>query len=429
MQQKILVFLFVILPASLWAQDSLSLAEAIAFSLDNNYGIRIADMRTNVAAAQNTWGNAGALPRLDLNVSGRYFQSGNPASFLRSNQSVSPGLSLSWTVFDGFAMFANKTRLELLEDQSLGNAAVIVENNIQGIMVAYYDALVAQEGVAVLKEVLENSRERLEYEEFRLELGSTSTFDLLQFKNAVIVDSTNLVTQELNLLNAIRTLNQLMNAPIGNTYVLSDSLNADFDQYDVEDLRNSMIADNNNLRNQYMTQQIREQETRAARALYYPNLSVTAGTNYAVGQVGLADGSTRSVQAGDFSVGFTLSFNLFNGFNTQRQVEVANLNEKITELETQDLERSLENELFVVHDNYDARRRLLDLQSQNVENARLNLELANDRFQSGLINSFDFRQIQLQYLNAQLERLRALRNLNASETDLIRLTGGLVREG
>ena len=72
---------------------------------------------------------------------------------------------------------------------------------------------------------------------------------------------------------------------------------------------------------------------------------------------------------------------------------------------------------------------LLLLQTENVENAQLNLDLANDRFKSGLINSFDYRQVQAQYLNAQLERLRALRNLNASQAELVRLTGGLVREG
>ena len=97
-------------------------------------------------------------------------------------------------------------------------------------------------------------------------------------------------------------------------------------------------------------------------------------------------------------------------------------------METRELEQSLQNELFVTYDNYEARRRIYNLQAQNVQNARLNLDLANERFQSGLINTFDFRQIQLQYLNAHIARLQALRDLNSSETELIRLIGGLVRE-
>jgi len=411
------------------AQQPLSLADAISLGLKNNYGIQIADMRAQVARTNDTWGTVGALPRLDLNLNGRYFQSGNPASFLRSNQNLSTGLSFNWTVFDGMAMFANKARLELLEEQSVGNAAVVVENAIQAIMLAYYDALVADEGRKVLAEVLANSKERLEFEEYSLELGTTSTFDVLQFRNAVIVDSANLVSQELSLINAFRVLNQLMNTPIADTYRLTDTLNADFGTYELAELQQGMTENNNNLRNQFISQQIREQETRAAQALRLPSLSLNAGGNYTLGQAGLIDGTSRNIQAGDFSVGFTLAFNLFNGFNTTRQIEIARLNERITDLETRDLERSLLNELYVVYDNYEARRRLLLLQTENVENAQLNLDLANDRFKSGLINSFDYRQVQAQYLNAQLERLRALRNLNASKAELVRLTGGLIREG
>lgn len=404
------------------------MGDAIATSLDQNYGIQIADMRSRVAATQNTWGNAGAFPRVDFNFNGRYFRTNNPASFLLQDQRVTPGLALTWTVFDGMAMFANKARLDLLEEQALGNAALVVETNLQAILTTYYDALVAQEAVMVLQEILDNSKERLTYEEFRLEVGSTSTFDILQFKNAVITDSANLIAQQLTLTESLRTLNRLMNVPLGQTWTLTDTLATAFPDYARDDLREKMLADNHNLENQYLAQRIRIQETRSAEALYYPTLTLNGNANYAIGQAGLADNSTREINAGDFSVGFALSFNLFNGFNTRRQVEVARLNEQITELETGELRRSLEEELFITYDGYQARRGLLMLQTQNVDNARLNLDLANDRFQSGLINTFDFRQVQLQYLDAQLNRLRALRDLNASYVDLLRLTGGLVRE-
>ncbi|MEM9986704.1 MAG: hypothetical protein AAF804_16555, partial [Bacteroidota bacterium] len=51
---------------ALKAQEPLSLADAISISLENNYGIQIVDLQSKVAATQNTWGNAGALPRVGL---------------------------------------------------------------------------------------------------------------------------------------------------------------------------------------------------------------------------------------------------------------------------------------------------------------------------------------------------------------------------
>lgn len=433
-----LLLLGLLLPLSALAQKPLSLGQAIAIGLRNNYDLRIAELEQRQAAANNSWGNADALPRLDLGLSGRYFRSQNPASFFVGNQAISPGLSLSWTVFDGFAMFANKQRFELLEQESEGNAAVVVENTIQAILLAYYDALLQQQELKVREEILTNSKQRLEYEEFRREVGSTSTFDLLQFTNAVITDSAAVVTQRLTLRNTIRSLNLLMQEPIQTLYDLTDTLETRFERYPLGDLQEKMLGNNHNLQNQYLRQQIRRQETRSAQAAYWPSLSLGANANLTKGTTLFANRDTLNPEAGptrapvdwasDYAVSFTLSFTLFDGFNRQRQIQLAQLNEAIAATSSRQLEQSLTNELFVVYDNYEAQRQIFGLQSENARNARRNLDLANDRFESGLINTFDFRQVQLQYLNAELQRLRVLRDLNASETDLIRLIGGLVRE-
>jgi outer membrane protein TolC len=63
-----------------------------------------------------------------------------------------------------------------------------------------------------------------------------------------------------------------------------------------------------------------------------------------------------------------------------------------------------------------------------VRSAALNLELADERFQTGTINSFDFRQIQVNYLNTALNNLQARFDLLDSETELLRLTGGILNE-
>jgi len=49
-------------------------------------------------------------------------------------------------------------------------------------------------------------------------------------------------------------------------------------------------------------------------------------------------------------------------------------------------------------------------------------------FKSGAINSFNFRDIQLRYINASIRRLEAIFDLIDTETELLRLTGGIVSE-
>jgi outer membrane protein TolC len=61
-----------------------------------------------------------------------------------------------------------------------------------------------------------------------------------------------------------------------------------------------------------------------------------------------------------------------------------------------------------------------------VENARRNLEIGEERFRGGLINSFDYRTIQLSYINASQSQLNAYFNLKNTEIELMRLVGALV---
>ena len=79
-------------------------------------------------------------------------------------------------------------------------------------------------------------------------------------------------------------------------------------------------------------------------------------------------------------------------------------------------------------DFYDVRKQLLDVAQIGVKSATLNLQIATEKFRAGTINSFNFRDVQLIFLNASLAELEVTYNLIASETELMRLTGGIISE-
>ena len=427
--QTFLLIVCLLIGPLAWAQTpDLSLSDALRIGLKNNFDIRIADQSIRIAENNNSKGNAGMLPRVDLNMSGSWFETQNPASFVVNRRNGNSGINLSWNLFDGYRAVATKDRLEYLEEQSEGNASVIVETTMQAIILAYYNTLVAMEQLKVLEETLGASQRRFAYEEVRKEIGASGTFELLQFKDALYTDSTNLTIQQLNFRNAVKNLNLLMNVPIQSQWNFTDPLQTNFPSYDLRELREEMLENNNNLQNQYITNHILRQDTRLARANLYPTLGFNASTNYGLGTVTLVDGNSRDFSAFDYSAGLTLSLNLFNGGQTRRAIKSAQINEQIGLLQERQLEEALQNDLWVAHDTYNTRKEIKTLTDDLVENAQTNLEIAEDRFESGLINSLDYRQIQLQLLQAQLSRIQALRDLIESETELIRLTGGLVRE-
>ena len=69
---------------------------------------------------------------------------------------------------------------------------------------------------------------------------------------------------------------------------------------------------------------------------------------------------------------------------------------------------------------------LLNVADENLEASQLNLSISEEKYRSGVINSFNYRDVQLIYLNAALRRLQAIYNLIDSKTQLTRITGGFL---
>ncbi|MCK5258163.1 MAG: TolC family protein [Thermoplasmatales archaeon] len=62
------------------------------------------------------------------------------------------------------------------------------------------------------------------------------------------------------------------------------------------------------------------------------------------------------------------------------------------------------------------------------ENTKLNLNIAKEKFDAGTINSFNYRDLQIVYLNAAFNKLEAVYNLLDTHTELMRLTGNIITE-
>ena len=92
------------------------------------------------------------------------------------------------------------------------------------------------------------------------------------------------------------------------------------------------------------------------------------------------------------------------------------------------MRQALYNQLFSTHADYEVKKQLKQVAELGVKSARLNLQIAEEKYRSGAISSFNFRDIQIIYLNAARELLQAKFNLVESYTELLRLTGGIITE-
>lgn len=414
------------------AQSSLSISEALRTGLQNNFQIRISESLEDIARSNNTKGMAGFYPRLDLLVSNSNRVSNDsekPYGFdsIATNLGLNSNIELSWTLFNGFKAHINREKFALLEEQSAGNTAIIVENTMQAIILSYYNTRYQQESLEVLKRVLGLSRDRYNYEIFKKSLGSSSTFSLLQFENAYLLDSIRMLQQEVNVISAENTLKLLLAIPVETEIVLSDSLDAGNTDLHMDNLLQNMLSHNPQLLNEFINLEIFRNELKFAESNQYPAVNMRVGTTNNLGRYDTEIIPTINNQSMDYYISFSLSFNLYNGGKVKTSIRNAAIQQQIAQLRIDDAELKLRNELSDLYTHYHARQKIVLLALRNKESASLNLELATDRIKNGTITSFEYRDIQNNYLNAAVNHLKETFHLIEIQTDLVRISGGLLQ--
>ncbi len=441
MSLKVLFVLFVFMvQGTLLAQGQLSLSDAIRLGLSNNFGIRIEQVNQEIARNNNSWGQAGRFPSINLTVgqSNGITDIDNPASFLQGQiraNDLNPVVAGRWTIFDGFSVKINKKRLDLLEVQSDGNADIVIENAVQAIVVAYYTVLLEMERTEVLEEVLTLSRDRYNYVLIRKDLGAAVTFDILQDKNSYLTDSSNYVLQELILNNSMRSLNLLLAEDLTNRFELIGSLDSQPNNYSYQDLFTKMTENNSNLRNQFIHQELLRNTFEQSRAARNPSLDLNFGYSYSKNWQDLSKANFGSEtgppdviksRTTNYFANFTLAFTLFDGGRITRQIKNARIQETMGTLQTDELKFLLNNDLLMALDRYNVRKKLLQISAERLDNASLNLDLSEERYKNGTINSFNYRDIQISYLQSALRNLQSKFDLIQTDTALLRLTGGIL---
>lgn len=292
-----------------------------------------------------------------------------------------------------------------------------------------------QEQLKVISDVLLLSRDRIAYQEVRKEFGQATSFDLLQTQDAYLSDSTTLLIQQNNLNNTLRNLNRAMGVDdFTQQYLLTTPLDETPKRYLFNDLQQRMLASNVNLQNSYLNRELAKANTQLRESEKYPILSVDIGASFnenfsKLNAINPQTGEQFGSVNGNAFTGFanvSLVYPIYTGGIRKRNIANAKVEEIVAQLGVEDLKRNLSMQLANNYATYENQLQLIELTDRLLENAARNLEIAEERFKGGLISSFDYRTIQLNYINASQSRLNAYFNLKLTETELIRLTGGLV---
>jgi outer membrane protein TolC len=413
------------------AQDIYDLKRCLETGLERNYDIRIVRNEQQISSNNATIGNAGLLPSLDLNASysgtvNNTNQNYTDATTNKNsgilNQGANLGLNMNWTVFDGFSMQTNYNRLK--EFRTIGeiNTRLAVENLISNLTAEYYNYVHQNLRLANLRYAVSLSKERLRIVEARYNIGSMSQLDLHQAHVDFNTDSSSLIRQYETVFTAGISLNQLMAVDdVSQQLVVSDSLISPNPSLNESLLWDLTLQANSRLLLSAKNRLISELDYKNFKSRDYPYLRLNAGYGYTLNSYG--SGTLERQQNLGFNYGFTLGFNIFDGFNRQREKRNAQINIQNRELQYEQMELSLKADLANMWMAYQNNLKLINLEKENLEKAHEYYDIAIERYRLGDLSGLELREAQNSLLNAEERLLQAQFNTKLCEISLLQISG------
>ena len=434
MSKKILFSLLMLLACSatsIVAQEKLSLQQAIAIALQNNYDIKLVGNDVQIAKNNVNLGNAGILPRVDASFAEgggiqnttRTQSSGNEQTLTGvKNTNMSYGVALGWTIFDGLQMFTNYERLKELQKLGEVNSRGVILTTISDVINAYYSVSKEQQLVAARDSALDVSQLRLRIANNKLSIGRGSKLDVL----AATVDyntDTTAYLQEINLLkNAKVNLNQIMARSL-ETDFSTDTLVSIDNGLDYTVLAKQMQQLNPNLQNAFINKKIAELDLKQIKGQRYPVIGINGGYEYQ--RSASPTGFNIQQRANGFTYGLTASMNIFNGFLQRQNERNAKILINSSELNLEKTKQGIGAQLLSAYQDYTTSMSLLSVERSNVDIAKQNLDITLEKYRLGSIAPLELREAQRNSIDAIARFLEAQYQAKLTEISLKEISGTL----
>ena len=417
------------------AQNTYSLKSCLEIGLENNYSILISKNEEEKNKNNATKANAGYLPTLDF--SGRY--SGNinsTQSTVRETNNVEKnsgvfdntfnlGLSLNWTIFDGFNINTNYKRLKELEAIGEINTRITIEDFVAALTAEYYNFVQQKIRMKNFRYAVSLSKERLRIVEARYSIGNMSRLDLQQALVDFNADSSQYVKQRellntsrirLNELMAIENVNQIIET-IDSLINVDELLDFSSLWENTQQVNVALLKSEHNIT-------LAQLNLKTVQSRNYPYLRFSSGYGYTLNKYGISAYKQRQNFGLDF--GLTFGINIFDGTRRSQQknakIEIEN-----ARLLRQQLQQSLYADITNLWQAYENNLKMLKLERENIVTAHQNHEIAMERYMLGDLSGIEMRETQKKLLDAEERILTAQYNTKLCEISLLQISGKITR--
>lgn len=437
MKKKLVFFFLLGITLSGSAQRQLTLEEAIATALKNNFDIQLSRNDSAVAALDYSYRNAVFLPRLNA-TAGTNWNNNNQKQTLADgtkreqkgvkSSNINAALNLNWTLFDGLKMFATRDKGE--EFIKLGELGIKnqVTNSVASVITTYYNIVRQKQLLKAIEEQIELSQERVKLAQYKLDIGVGAKPDVLQSK----VDNNAqkaLKLEQVTLIAQLKEqLNQAMNVKDAPPYEVSDSIPLNT-QLSLGELQNGLEKTNPGLLITRMNIDIANLTLKERKAERWPTVSFNSVYNFTRtnNQTVINPFSPLFNQSKGFNYGFTASIPILNNFTNKRNIRQAELDIRYQQLVLDNQQSQLNLALVNAFLEYEQQKKALALEEENILLARENVSIVFQVYKLNSNTLIQLKEAEKSLQDAYTRLITARYNTKLSETELLRLKGELVK--
>lgn len=437
------LLLFLLFPLGALCQSRLlTLEEAIATALKNNYDILLSKNDSAIAALDYSYRNAAFLPTLNATAGTVWNTNNQSLKFVKRSgggdssvnrdavktHNLNYSVNLNWVLFDGLRMFA--TRAKAQELVTLGSLAVKnqVVNSVAIVITTYYDIARQKQQLKAVEEQIVLNEERVRLAQYKLDIGTGAKPDVLQSKVDLNAQKALKLQQETLIEQLKEQLRQAMNTGADIAFDVNDSIPLNKGivlteiQTGIEKTNPLLLIAQKNI-------DIAEWTLKERKADRWPIISFNSAYNFNRNDNNVAVNINQPfyTQNRGYNYGFTATIPIFNRFNVRRLIRQAELDISFQKLSFMNQQSIVSLSVINGYKNYELQKRALALEEENILLARENVDIVFQTYRLGAATLVQLREAQSS-LEAAYNRLIAARyNTKLSETELLRLKGEIIK--
>jgi outer membrane protein TolC len=427
----------VLLTCHATAQQRLAVEDVVVIALEKDYNIRLS--QNFLESSEADAGNAVGLfiPDLNLNGNRTWTRSNSTQLFADNSEVVRPNIKqnnlsaqaqLTWTLFDGLKMFATYKGLQQVAGVNEVQLKDQMANTMANVIGNYYSVVAQEQQLKAINEQISVGEERVKLAERKLQVGSGAKTELLQARLDQNAFKTLALQQEAQIIQTKALLNQTAGMQLPDEFAVSDTilLNLDLTMEEIlegiESTSPALIAARGNV-------EVARFALKARRGDRLPVINFVSAYNYNRNESNQAANQFQPIgnRTSGFNYGITASWPLLNNLIIRNAAQLAEINLKRQEMFYEQAKAAATVNVKIAYANYDNARKTLVIEEENIGFARENVTILLESFKRGIATFIELRTAQQSTVEAYNRLTTARYNAKVSETELLRLKGGLLR--